>query len=253
MIPMARRNRIKEIINEKKSVTVSELAKTFKVTEETIRKDLQLLEEEGILTRTYGGAYISYGVENDVDINLREHIYVEGKEKIAKTCLKYINSGDSIFLDGSTTSLHIASNLNDKRITVTTNSIKIMDILSKNPNVKLIVIGGRIEHPSLSALGRNAESNIRNYFFDTAFISCRALSMINGITDSNEQQAEIRKIAMEHSNHTYLVADYTKFDRTAFTKICNFDKINSLVVDKSISPEWHNFLESYNINLIECE
>lgn len=253
MLPIARRNKIKEIISEKKSVTVSELAKAFKVTEETIRKDLQQLEEEGFLTRTYGGAYISDGVENDVDINLREHIHVEGKEKIAQMCLKYINSGDSIFLDASTTSLHIASNLRDKRLTVTTNSIKIMDVLSKNPNVKLIVIGGRIEHPSLSALGRNAESNMHNYFFDAAFISCRALSMPHGITDSNEQQAEIRKIALEHSNHTYLVADYTKFDRTAFTKICDFTKINTCVVDKQLSPEWRNFLESYNINLIECE
>jgi DeoR/GlpR family transcriptional regulator of sugar metabolism len=253
MLPITRRNTIKSIITEKKSVTVSELAKTFSVTEETIRKDLQQLEGEGFLTRTYGGAYISGGVENDVDVNLREHIHIEGKESIAQLCLQYINNGDSIFLDASTTSLHIASNLKDKRLTVTTNSIKVMELLSKNPNIKLVIIGGRVERPSMSALGRNAESNLRNYFFDTAFISCRALNMQHGITDSNEQQAEVRKIVIEHSNYTYLVADYTKFDRTAFTKICDFDKINALVVDKTLSPEWHDFLKNININLIECE
>lgn len=253
MLPIARRNKIKSIITEKKSVIVSELSKNFGVTEETIRKDLQLLEEEGFLTRTYGGAYISSGVENDVDVNLREHIHIEGKESIAKMCLDYINSGDSIFLDASTTSLHIASNLSDKRLTVTTNSVKIMELLSKNPNIKLVIIGGRVEHPSMSAVGRNAEFNLRNYFFDSAFISCRALSMQNGITDSNEQQAEIRKIAIEHSNHTYLIADYTKFDRTAFTKICDFDSINTLVVDKPLSPEWHSFLKNQNINYVECQ
>ncbi|QGU94373.1 DeoR family transcriptional regulator [Clostridium bovifaecis] len=253
MLPITRRNTIKSIITEKKSITVSELSKTFKVTEETIRKDLQQLEEEGFLTRTYGGAYISSGVENDVDVNLREHIHIEGKEKIAHMCLNYINNGDSIFLDASTTSLHIASNIKDKRLTVTTNSIKIVDLLSKSPNIKLIIIGGRVEHPSMSALGRNAESNLRNYFFDTAFISCRALSMDHGITDSNEQQAELRKIAIEHANHTYLVADYTKFDRTAFTKICDFDKINTLIVDKSISAEWQDFLRINNIDLVESE
>lgn len=253
MLPIARRNKIKEIITEKKSVIVSELAKSFKVTEETIRKDLQQLEEEGFLTRTYGGAYISDGVENDVDINLREHIQVEGKQRIAEMCLNYINNGDSIFLDASTTSLYIASILKEKRLTVTTNSIKIMNLLADNPNIKLIIIGGRIEHPSMSALGRNAEWNMNNYFFDAAFISCRAISMTHGITDSNEQQAEIRKIAIEHSNHTYLVADYTKFDRTAFTKICDFSSIDTLIVDKPLSAEWHGFLKNYDTNLVECE
>ena len=253
MLPIARKKSIKEIITEKKSVTVSELAKSFKVTEETIRKDLQQLEEDGFLTRTYGGAYISDGVENDVDINLREHIHIEGKQKIANTCVNFINNGDSIFLDASTTSLYIAENLKSKRLTVTTNSIKIVQHLADNPNIKLIIIGGRIEHPSMSALGRNAEWNINNYFFDAAFISCRALSMVHGITDSNELQAEIRKIAIEHSNQTFLVADYTKFDRTAFTKICDYKSINTLIVDKNLSPEWQSFLQSNDINLIQCE
>ncbi|MCM0649236.1 DeoR/GlpR family DNA-binding transcription regulator [Clostridium swellfunianum] len=253
MLPIARKNKIKEIIKEKKSVTVSELAKSFKVTEETIRKDLQSLEEEGFLTRTYGGAYIPDGVENDVDITLREHIHIEGKQKIAAECLNYINNGDSIFLDASSTSLYIAESLKNKRLTVTTNSIKIVEHLASNPNIKLIIIGGRIEQASMSVLGRNAESNMNNYFFDAAFISCRALSMQHGITDSNEMQAEIRKIAIEHSNRAFLVADYTKFDRTAFTKICDYKTINTLIVDKSLSDEWKLFLQSYDINLIECE
>lgn len=253
MLPIARKNKIKELITEKKSVIVSELAKSFKVTEETIRKDLQTLEQEGFLTRTYGGAYISDGVENDVDITLREHIHIEGKQKIAAECLKFINNGDSIFLDASTTSLYIAQNLKTKRLTVTTNSIKIIENLSHNDKIRLIMIGGRIEQPSMCALGRNAESNMHNYFFDAAFISCRALSIEHGITDSNELQAEIRNIAIEHSNHTYLVADYTKFDRTAFTKICDYKAINTLVVDKILSEEWNSFLQNHNVNLIECE
>ncbi|MFT5872048.1 MAG: DeoR/GlpR family transcriptional regulator of sugar metabolism [Clostridium sp.] len=253
MLPIARKNRIKELITEKKSVTVSELAKSFKVTEETVRKDLQTLEQEEFLTRTYGGAYISDGVENDVNINLREHIHIEGKQKIASECLNYINNGDSIFLDASTTSLYIAESLKSKRLTVTTNSIKIIDRLSNNPNIKLIIIGGRIEQSSMCALGRNAESNLNNYFFDSAFVSCRALSMQHGITDSNDLQAEIRKIAIEHSDHTYLVADYTKFDRTAFTKICDYKAINTLIVDNVLEDEWKFFLKDCDVSLIECK
>lgn len=253
MLPIARRNKIKELIIEKKSVTVAELSNFFDVTEETVRRDLQMLEDEGFLTRIYGGAYISDGVQNDVDVNLREYIHVEGKEKIAAKCVDFIKNGDSIFLDASTTSLFIAGKLQDKRITVVTNSTKIINALADNSNVHLVVIGGALAQSSMSMLGRNAELNMRNYFFDTAFISCRSISMQHGITDSNEQQAEIRNIAVEHANNVFLVADYTKFDRTSFASICSFDCINTIVSDRKLSPEWHEFLQSHNITAVECE
>lgn len=253
MLPIARKNKIKELIVEKKSVTVAELTKLFNVTEETIRRDLKQLEEEGVLHRTYGGAYVSEGVLNDVHVNIREHIHVEGKKKIASKCLSFIKSGDSIFLDASTTSLVIASMLQDQKITVVTNSIKVVNTLIDNPNIHIVIIGGTLAKSSLSNLGRNAEYNMNNYFFDSAFISCRSVSMQHGITDSNEQQAAIRKIAAEHANKVFLIVDYTKFDRTSFTRIGGFELIDTIVVDKKLSPEWHQFLSDHNVTVIECE
>ena len=253
MLPIARKNKIKETIIEKKSITVAEMTELFKVTEETIRRDLKQLEDEGVLTRTYGGAFISDGVQNDVDVNLREYIHVEGKKKIATKCLAFIKNGDSIFLDASTTSLVIASMLKDKKLTVVTNSLKVVNALTDSPNVNIVVIGGSLSKSSLSNLGRNAEHNMQNYFFDSAFISCRSVSMQHGITDSNEQQAGIRKIAAKHANHVYLVADYTKFDKTSFASICSFEDIDNIVVDKQLSREWHSLLEENNVALYECE
>lgn len=253
MIPIARRNKIKKIILEKKSVTINELSELFDLTEETIRRDLKYLEDENFLTRTYGGAYISEGVQNDVNVNLREHIHVEGKEKIAKKCVEFIQSGDSIFLDASTTSLFIANLLKDMRLTIVTNSVKIMNTLIDNSNINLVFIGGSISSRSMSSLGRSAELTMQNYFFDSAFISCRSISMQHGITDSNEQQAEIRKIAIEHANKVNLVVDYTKFDKTSFASICSFRQIHNIIVDKKLSPEWINFLSENNITYIECE
>lgn len=200
MLPIARKAKIKEYLSEKKNATVAELRDLFQVTEETIRRDLKQLESEGFLTRIYGGAYILDGVQNDVDVNLREHIYVEGKQKIAEQCVEFIQHGDSIFLDASTTSLFIAKMLGSRRITVVTNSIKIINALVDNGNVNLVVIGGSISPRSMSTLGRNAEQNINRYYFDKAFISCRSISMQQGITDSNEQQAEIRRLAIERAN-----------------------------------------------------
>ncbi|MFO1445642.1 DeoR/GlpR transcriptional regulator [Bacillus sp. Bva_UNVM-123] len=253
MLPIARKNTIKELITEKKSVTVAELTKLFKVTEETIRRDLKQLEEEGILTRTYGGAFISEGVQNDVNVNLREHIHVEGKRKIAAKCNSMIKNGDSIFLDASTTSLVIASMLEEKKLTVVTNSIKVVNTLIEKQNINIVVIGGTLSPSSLSNVGRSAEYTMKHYYFDTAFISCRSVSMQHGITDSNEQQAGIRKLAADHANSVYLIADYTKFDKTSFSRICEFDKINNIVVDRSLSTDWKQFLKEQNINLYECE
>jgi DeoR/GlpR family transcriptional regulator of sugar metabolism len=162
MLPIARKNKIKELIIEKKSLTVSELTILFKVTEETIRRDLKQLEDEGILTRTYGGAYISEGVQNDVNVNLREHIHVEGKRKIAFQCNTLIQSGDSIFLDASTTSLMIANILEDKKLTVVTNSIKVVNSLIEKTNINIVIIGGTLANSSLSNLGRTAEQMMKN-------------------------------------------------------------------------------------------
>lgn len=253
MLPIARKAKIKELIIEKKNVTVAELTALFDVTEETIRRDLKQLEDEGMLTRIYGGAYISDGVQNDVNVNLREHILVEGKKQIATQCLEFIKNGDSIFLDASTTSLYIASLIVNKRITVVTNSIKIVNALIDNSNVHLVIIGGVMSNSSMSALGRNAELNMNNYYFDIAFISCRTISMQHGITDSNEQQAEVRRIAVERANKAYLVADHTKFNRTSFASICGIENIHHIIVDKPLNKEWHDYLEAHQVLLTECE
>lgn len=252
MLPIVRKEKIKELVRERKSISVVELSETFKLTEETIRKDLSQLEKEGFLKRTYGGAYISDGVQNEIDIQFREHIHIEGKRKMALACSEYINNGDSIFLDASTTSLYIAQSIKEKHLTITTNSLKIANELSNNDNINLVLIGGNLYLSSMSLLGKQAENNINHYFFDKAFISCRFLNISHGVTDSNEQQAEIRNTAVKRATTTYLVADYTKFDRTAFKKICSYNEIDYLVTDNQLNEEWQEFLKEKNVTFKEC-
>lgn len=251
MLAILRRNKIKEIIAEEKSVSVADLAKSFEVTEETIRRDLQELEKEGVLKRIYGGAYIDDVVQDDVDVTLRERIMVKEKEIIADECAKFVKSGDSIFLDASTTSLYIATKVKDLRITIITNSLKIANLLADSPDIHLLLIGGIYNRRSMSLLGKNTEESLKQYFVDKAFISCRSIHQNSGITDSNEQQAEIRKIAIKHSNHTYLVVDHTKFDKTAFAFISNFDDIDYLVTNQKITQDWQNYLNMKKVTIVQ--
>lgn len=253
MLPLERRKNIVEIIQERKSITVSELSRSYDVTEETIRRDLQRLEKEGFLSRTYGGAYIHEGVVNDVDINLRESIYLQGKEQIGRKCTELINNGDTLILDASTTALHIAQNLKNKRsITVITNSMKVCSVLSENTNIKVIQIGGTLNNTSLSFVGHFAQEGMKRYFADKAFISCRGISMQNGITDGNEFQAEVRKIMLKQGQYKYLIADSTKFGKTAFALIDDFSNIDAIVTDKPLPGNWGDFLNAKNIEIIYC-
>lgn len=253
MLAVTRKLKIKELVLEKKSVTVSELAKIFSITEETIRNDLKTLEEEGVLTRTYGGAYIQDGVQNDINVSIRETLFVNSKEKIADKCASFVHHGDSIFLDASTTSLFISTKIRTKRVTVITNSLKVANALADSESVRLILIGGMFSPASMSFLGRSALNSMQGFFVDKAFISCRSVSIEHGVTDSNEQQAELRQVALKRANKVYLVVDYTKFNKTSFTNICSFDDIDTVIVDKPIDENWHNFLSEHKAEVIECE
>lgn len=252
MLAVARKSKIKDLIQEKKSITVAELAKMFSITEETIRRDLKQLEDEGFLQRTYGGAYIQDGVQNDINVNIRENLYVTSKQKIAEKSATLINNGDSIFLDSSTTSLYIATKIRDNRLTVITNSLKVANTLADSESIRLIVIGGTLSPSSMSFLGPSAVANMQSFFVDKAFISCRSISIENGVTDSNELQAELRQVAMKRSNKVFLVADFTKFNKTSFTNICSLNAIDTIIVDGTLNDEWHSVLEKNQVELIEC-
>ena len=137
MIPIVRRSEIKKMMYEKREVTVKELSTVFSVSEETIRRDLHALENEGIVTRTYGGAVLQRRVKNIVDRKIVEGLFVESKTIIAKRCAELIKNGDCIFLDSSSTALHICDEITNLRLTVITNSYSVSTRLVELDNIML--------------------------------------------------------------------------------------------------------------------
>ncbi len=247
MLALTRKNQIHEIILEQKSVTVSELAKKFSVTEETIRRDLKALEEAGVLTRTYGGAYIQNGVVNEIQLSIRETALVPNKQTIAKRCAGFIHNGDTIALDASTTAFHICDEIKNKRLTVLTDSLHIVNMLAEYGNIRLICTGGNYQDTYSSFMGDTAKQTICSYFVDKAFVSCRSVDMEHGATDSSEEIAAIRKLYIERANQVYLIADHTKFNKVSFVGLCGFDGITAVVSDEPLPDEWHTFLEQRDI------
>ena len=252
MLAVARRTQIRNILLEKKSVTVTELSKKFSVTEETIRRDLQQLENEGFLSRTYGGAFIQDGVLNEVDLRLRETAYIDSKEAIAAKCAELIYHGDTIFLDASTTATFVAKQISNMRITVVTNSLMVIDQLKDCESVRLIAIGGAYSPKSKAFNGLATMKGLEGYYLDKVFMSCRSLSIEHGITDSNEEIAMVRKTLLKCSDATYLIADKSKFGKTSFVHICDYEDIDTIITDFDFTPEWEDFLQSKDVKMCRC-
>ncbi len=250
MLGVERKKEIIRLITLHDSVEVSDLAQQFEVTEETIRKDLKQLEYEGHLKRIYGGAIWNGSVQSKVDIELREKILVPDKEKIADVCAPLINNQESVFLDGSTTSYHIAKKLMCKNITVITNSLLTGNLLSTSSNVKLILLGGTFNPKEQMFLGKTTALSMKQYFVDKAFISCHSLHLEHGITDANEEHAQIRKLGIEHSHVTYLVADHTKFDNTSFSFIAGLNSVHALATNRPLAKEWLDKLNALGVQYL---
>lgn len=244
MLPATRRQRIVELIQEKKSATVTEMAERFHITPETIRRDLKVLEKEGQLLRTHGGAFIQSGVENLVDTKLRMDIYIPQKTKIAKIARQFVQNGDTIFLDNSTTDFYIARELREMRITVVTNSLPIIQELAGCDSIHLVCIGGSYSRRENAFNGMLTTDVLGQLYFDKCFISCRSVSIENGLTESSEEWCAIRKVAIQRSRYTYLAADFSKFDQNSFAKVGDLSSIDAIITDSPLDPRWHQAMDA---------
>ena len=249
MLAAIRRDKIKKILLETGSITITEMAQKFDVSQETIRRDIKILHNEGILKKTFGGAILRSRVNPPIHHEVLENIFVECKKLIAEICKEFILNNDSIFLDHSTTALQISYLLEDLNITVLTNSLPILNVLKDKKNIKLISIGGNYNLAESGFFGRVAIGELINFHVDKAFVSCTSLNIEEGICDKTEEVSDLRRTVIENSNEVYLVADHTKFNKIAFTKTIGFEKIDYVVADFKPSHEWISFFNKNKIIL----
>lgn len=243
-----------DMIQEKKKVLVQELAIKFSVTEETIRRDLEKLEEQGILKRTYGGAILNQGTNADMSISMREISNKEGKIKIAEEVCKIIIDGETLMLDSSSTAFYVAKCLKNgkKRVTIITNSLKVLMELQDAKHIKIIFAGGNFKESSKSFVGKWTESIIENFYVNKAIICCKGMDINRGIMDSNEQEAEVKKKMVKSADKVILVVDSMKFDKRSFVKIMNFEDVDYLYTDEKLSRRWEIELRDKNVEIEVC-
>lgn len=250
MLALERRNLILEKLQEEKRVVVSELSQLYNVSEETIRRDLDKLEKEGLATKSYGGAVINEDVGIDLPFNIRKNQNVQGKQKMAEIAASMVNDGDHIFLDASTTAVFVAKALKEKeRLTVVTNSMEILLELSDVSGWNIISTGGVMKEGYLAFLGARTEEVIRSYYVDKVIFSCKALNEDMGIMESKEAFGTTKKAMINSGKMRILVVDSMKFDQTAFSVAGQLRDVEMVITDKKPSEKW---LDHFNRHKIEC-
>lgn len=251
MLAAERRKIILEKVHEEKKVIVSELSKEFDVSEETIRRDLEKLADEGHVIKSYGGAVINEIGSIDLPFNVRWKSNAGGKQKIADLVSNEIKDGDHIFLDASTTAVFIAKNIKQKKnLTVITNSIELLLELSDVEQWNVIATGGTLKGDSMSLVGKRACDSIENYNGDKVFLSCKGIHMEKGVTEGNDETAATKQSMINSSAKVYLTIDSSKFDKAAFSRICSLKKIDVIITDKKPDAKW---LELFRNLHIECK
>lgn len=248
MLAIERRNKILSILQEEKRVVVNDLSQVFQVTEETIRRDLEKLEKEGLAKKTYGGAIINESLNVDLPYTVRKKTNVPDKQEIAEIISALVEDGDHIMMDASSTAVFVAKHLkNKKNLTLITNSIEILLELSDVVGWKVLSTGGVLKEGSLSLVGYQAEKMISTFHVDKAIVSCKGIDMEKGITDSNEMDAHIKKLMLESANIKILAVDHSKFDKISFTKIGDLVDLDILVTDSEPDEKWKQIFESLDI------
>lgn len=252
MTPNQRLERIKEIVTEKEKVLVADLSEYFDVTEETIRRDLQKLENDGMVTRIYGGAILNKKHLKEYALFLkREATNVRAKELIAEKALTLIEDGNTIMADSSSTTLYtIRACHQARKVTVISNSSKLLQDFDGPSTVQIISTGGIYDFSFKSFTGSFPQSFVENYNVDLAFISCKAIHKVKGIMDSTETERDIKQSMAKQAGKVCLLVDSSKFSKVGFVKLFDFHEIDYLVTDREPVNEWKEFLASQNVEVL---
>lgn len=251
MLAIERKNEILAILQKEQRVLVSELSKRYEVTDETIRRDLEKLESEGYVKRTYGGAVLNQNTNVDMPLRIREKTNREQKQIIAELVAGLVEEGDRIMLDASSTSLMIAKALKDKsKLTVITNSVEVLIELAGHEGIQVISTGGALNETSLSLVGNAAQKVLNGYHVDKAIFSCKGIDIRNGLTDSNELDSDIKNVMYSCADTAILAVDSSKFGYVSFVKTMQMKQGDILVTDQEVPEEWQAFLQEKNVRLV---
>lgn len=252
MLAIERRNEILEKLQTDRRVVVSELSQLYDVSEETIRRDLEKLVNDGYAIKSYGGAVINENINIELPFNIRKNRNILGKQHIAELVADLVKDGDSLMLDASTTAVYIAKALQEKgrkNLTIITNSIEIIIELFDIQDWTVLSTGGVSREGSFALVGPQTDRMLTCYHVDKAIISCKGIDISAGFTDSDDLHANNKRTMLAAAKEKILAIDSSKFDRVAFTEIGTLDDLTAVITDEKPEEKW---LQVFKDSDVQC-
>jgi DeoR/GlpR family transcriptional regulator of sugar metabolism len=224
-----------QLLGEQGTLSISELAVRYEVSDMTIRRDLNQLAAQGLLVRTRGGAAASSSGSFEPPFALRERTRTAAKAEIAAAAAREIVEGQTVLLDGGTTGLAIADALAGRNLTVCTLNVRIAERLATDSSMRVMIPGGTIRPGEFSLVGPEAEAMLSRFRFDVYLMTASGVSVDAGVTEWNADDAAVKRAALAASRRTVLVADAGKFGAEAFVRVCPLSQVDMLVTDAGLA------------------
>lgn len=235
MFAEERKTQILALLRKQERVSVQELTRHFCVSESTIRRDLQELEDEGLLKRTHGGAILLEKGRIEPSYREKETVQEVEKAAIAKLAAEFVQTGDTVLLDAGTTTTHLAEQLRSRsNITVVTNAYNIASLLSTEREIDVVLIGGAVKYNTLAAVGPYAELVLKQMNVDKLFLGANGVDTVRGITTPDVLEARTKQDMICSAREVFLLADSSKLGRSTFAHVCSLDAIDRLITDWGI-------------------
>jgi len=242
-----RRQQILQIAENKGFVSMVELVDQVRASESTIRRDLEFLDGIGQIRRTRGGA--AYVGESLMPFDVRRTKAREQKARIAEAAAALVEPGETVLLDGGTTTLEVARELFGRPLQVVTNSIPIVNALVNSTQTELIVIGGFLYPKTGVNLGPIAVAALKSIHARRLFVSVGGITEA-GLFNSNALLVETERQMIEAAEEVVVVSDSSKLGHSALAHLCSLDVVDRLVVDSGITEEWRQIVSNAGVELI---
>jgi DeoR family fructose operon transcriptional repressor len=240
-------------LREHHSVSVAELARTFQLSESTIRRDLQDLEQQGYLKRTHGGAVSIEVAAFEPSIQEKTVQNQDEKYAIARMAQQFIQPGDTVLLDAGTTTLQIARQCAAANVTFVTNSLPIADELSTREGVHLILLGGELRPNTGAMVGPFCEQMLGRLHVDTLFLGANGIDPKQGVTTPNVVEAATKAAMIRAARRVVLVADHSKFKQISLVKVCDLADLDVLITDGWVPEDLRAALDKQAVQIFTGE
>ena len=253
MTPNPRQSKVLDEVRARGSVTVDALAEQFGVTLQTVRRDVALLADAGLLARFHGGVRVAAATTENIAYRQRQQLNEQAKLRIARAVAQAVPEGCSLIINIGTTTEAIARELlRHKGLRVITNNLNVAAILSDNPDCEVIVAGGVVRSRDRGIVGEVTVEFIRQFKVDIGLIGISGIEADGTLRDFDYREVNVARAIMTHSRQVWLAADHSKFNRPAMVELARFSELDRLFTDTAPPAPFPALLSEAGVQCVTC-